>query len=185
MSYITDENSEFSPIHVTNDSSSDESDSVDCKLIRHQSKNYDYADENDVYDYDFFSPIKNRNAQSKSLKQFLFVIGFASTLIILSQLYLTFYYGDPLGSGQSRIQFACICCYNFTINFAVTVPGWDRNRTRKIPIYVLPTINTTLIEPTSLCKVSGKILLIIVICSSPDNFKTRCVTQNWIEINLN
>lgn len=179
MSYITDENSEFSPIHVTNDSSSDESDSADCKLIRHQSKNYDYADENDCYDYEFFSPTKNRNAQSKSLKQFLFVIGFASTLIILCQLYLTFYYGDPLGSGQSNNPMLhAFVAIILQINFAVTVPGWDRNRTRKIPHYVLPNINTTLIEPTSLCKVSEKILLIIVICSSPDNFETRCVTQN-------
>lgn len=101
MSYII-ENNELNPIHVTIDSSSDESDIGDCKLIRHQSKNYDYADEDDGYDYDFFQPVKTRNAQSKSLKQFLFVIGFASTLIILSQLYLTFNYGDPIGSVQSN-----------------------------------------------------------------------------------
>lgn len=101
MRYII-ENIELNPIHVTIDSSSDESDSGDCKFIRHQLKNYDYADEDDGHDYDFFQPLKTRNAQSKSLKQFLFVIGFASTLIILSQLYLTFNYSDPIGSVQSN-----------------------------------------------------------------------------------
>lgn len=109
MSYIIEENRELSPIHVTIDSSSDESDSGGCKHIRHLSKNYDYADENDGYDLDydndFFQPMKYRNTQSKSLKQFLFVIGFASTLIILSQLYLTFYYGEPLGSVKSDYHF--------------------------------------------------------------------------------
>lgn len=102
-----EENDDLSPIHVAIDSSSDESDSGDCKLIRHQSKNYDYADEDDGYD--FFQPIKIRNAQSKSLKQFLFVIGFASTLIILSQIYLSFYYVDPIGNLQSNIHWHLAC----------------------------------------------------------------------------
>lgn len=118
MSYFIEKKAELSPIHVTIDSSSDELDSGDCKLIRHQSKKYDYADEDDGYDYDYFQPIKNRNAQSKLLKQFLFVIGFALTLTILSQLLLTFYHEDPSGIiVQSNIYLYAFVAIEFRYSF--------------------------------------------------------------------
>lgn len=46
-----------------------------------------------------FSSNRHRQKQSKSLKQFLFLFGFASSIIILSQLYLSIYFNDPLGRG--------------------------------------------------------------------------------------
>lgn len=51
-----------------------------------------------------------RQSQKKSFKRFLFLFGFASTLIILSQLYLLFYYDDP------SVQGVCVCSiYTITI----------------------------------------------------------------------
>lgn len=54
-----------------------------------------------------------------------------------------------------------------------TLPGWDRKTTRYIPVYVQPNVTTTLIEPTNVCDGDGKLLLLIVVCSSPDNFEKR------------
>lgn len=53
------------------------------------------------------------------------------------------------------------------------LPGWDRNTTRYIPIYVQPDVSTTLIEPTNVCDGDDKLLLLIVVCSSPGNFEKR------------
>lgn len=51
--------------------------------------------------------------------------------------------------------------------------GWDRNRSRNIPIYILPNVNTTIVEPSTLCKDNTPILLIIVVSSAVDNFEIR------------
>lgn len=53
------------------------------------------------------------------------------------------------------------------------LPGWDRNTTRYIPIYVQPNVSTTLIEPTNVCDGDDKLLLLIIVCSSPGNFEKR------------
>lgn len=55
------------------------------------------------------------------------------------------------------------------------LPGWDRNTTRNISIYVQPDVRTTLIEPTNVCDGDDKLLLLIVVCSSPGNFEKRWV----------
>lgn len=48
-----------------------------------------------------------RQSNKKSVKRFLFLFGFASMLIILSQLYLVFYYDDRSVQGTSmQLQFS-------------------------------------------------------------------------------
>lgn len=53
--------------------------------------------------------------------------------------------------------------------------GWYRNTSRRIPDYVHPDISTTLIEPAHICTDDdhGKILLLIIVGSSPTNFDKR------------
>lgn len=46
----------------------------------------------ELADFQFFASTKKSARQNKSLKRFLFLFGFASTLLILSQIYLTFYF---------------------------------------------------------------------------------------------
>lgn len=55
------------------------------------------------------------------------------------------------------------------------LPGWDVNTTRHIPTYIKPDVNTTLIEPKNVCDADDQILLLIIVCSSPDNFEKRYV----------
>lgn len=53
------------------------------------------------------------------------------------------------------------------------VPGWEKHRNMSIPNYILPDINTTIIEPTTLCKEDDPLLLIVFVLSSPDSFENR------------
>lgn len=55
----------------------------------------------------------------------------------------------------------------------VSLSGWDRNRSRSIPFYILPDENTTITEPSELCKENSPILLLIVICSAAKKFDIR------------
>lgn len=118
-----------------------------------------------------------RQPYKKSLKRFLFLFGFASTLIILSQLYLLFYYDDR------SVQGAFIQFFLFSSDFLSLSPsfssisynllGWEKNRTRRTPVYILPNNKTTILEPTTLCKTDTPILLLIVVFSAPKNFEHR------------
>lgn len=58
-------------------------------------------------------------------------------------------------------------------DYAHEVHGWEWNRTRDIPVYIQPNVNTTLFEPSKLCKTSQPILLLIVVCSATDHFDRR------------
>lgn len=51
--------------------------------------------------------------------------------------------------------------------------GWGRGTLRKMPQYIRPHENTTLIEPTTLCKTSSPLLLLIVVCSAARHFDHR------------
>lgn len=56
----------------------------------------------------------SRQSNKKSLKRFLFLFGFASALIILSQLYLLFCYDDRSVQGALA---TFVCCYFIIIAF--------------------------------------------------------------------
>lgn len=88
---------------------------------------------------------------TRLLRNFLFLLCFATVLTIFT------YLSTQLGNSS-----------RFTI-----LPGWNRNTTRYIPVYILPDVNTALIEPTNVCDGDDKLLLLIVVCSSPDNFDRR------------
>lgn len=53
------------------------------------------------------------------------------------------------------------------------LPGWGLNRSRHIPVYILPGVSTTLIDPLNVCDGTGTLFLLIFVCSSPDNFQKR------------
>lgn len=59
----------------------------------------------DLHDLRLFSSEhkSSRHSQNKSIKRFLFIFGFASTLIVLSQLYLTLYYDDASLQGWFKL----------------------------------------------------------------------------------
>jgi hypothetical protein len=62
------------------------------------------------------------------------------------------------------------------------VIGWARNASRETSDYVLPNENTTLIEPSDeLCK--SKLLLLVVVCSSANNFEARqTIRETWANV---
>lgn len=75
----------------------------DFDLVYHRfqydtSKSYSDSDDEDLQS----SLDKSRSIRNKSLKNFLFLFGFASSLIILSQLYLSLYYDDPISKGMKN-----------------------------------------------------------------------------------
>lgn len=78
-------------------------------------QNNDYDDDHDNDDANQQRNIRfdtsSRQSNKKSLKRFLLIFGFASTLIILSQLYLLFYYDDPSVQGK----FVRFICYSISI----------------------------------------------------------------------
>lgn len=58
-------------------------------------------DDNDDADEDHRQfNVSLRQTHKKPVKRFLFLFGFAFTLIVLSQLYLLFYYDDPSVQGE-------------------------------------------------------------------------------------
>lgn len=60
------------------------------------------------------------------------------------------------------------------------VEGWSQNTSRETSFYILPTINTTLIDPPALCHEPEPIFLLIVVCSSPSNFEARqTIRETW------
>lgn len=61
------------------------------------------------------------------------------------------------------------------------IPGWDKNTTRDTTNYVLPHLNTTLIDPAHVCTLTpNKIFLLIVVCSSSVNFDIRqSIRETW------
>ncbi|XP_050072169.1 uncharacterized protein LOC126560052 [Anopheles maculipalpis] len=70
-----------------------------------------------------------------------------------------------------------------------TIAGWGLNTSRETIGYVLPYENTTLIDPTNVCNAeersglveqSEKVFLLIVVCSSADNFEARqAIRDTW------
>lgn len=70
-----------------------------------------------------------------------------------------------------------MCAFRLMNEFVSVLLGWDRNRSRNIPFYILPNVNTTIIQPTTLCKENTPILLLIVICSAADNFENRYIPK--------
>lgn len=116
---------EMNSDHSDNDSCSDYtlSDSTEsCKLIQNQNlietdaiyrrtlnNSSDNSTENDnrrakrIYEHEeymFISSQKSRQSQNRSFKQFLVLFGFATSFIILLQLYLSLYYDDPMNRGM-------------------------------------------------------------------------------------
>lgn len=70
-----------------------------------------------------------------------------------------------------------------------TIAGWGLNTSRATVDYVLPEENTTLIDPLNVCTTeersglveeSGKVFLLIVVCSSARNFEARqAIRETW------
>lgn len=78
------------------------------RFQRNKFQNSGYADDNDSDNAVDVNQQKSsrfntslRQAHQKPVKRFLYVFGFASTLIILSQLYLLIYYDDRSVQGES------------------------------------------------------------------------------------
>uniref|UniRef100_A0A182LZ38 Hexosyltransferase n=1 Tax=Anopheles culicifacies TaxID=139723 RepID=A0A182LZ38_9DIPT len=68
-----------------------------------------------------------------------------------------------------------------------TIAGWGLNTSRETNDYVLPSENTTLIDPPNVCTTeersglveeSKKVFLLIVVCSSAQNFEARQVIRD-------
>lgn len=60
------------------------------------------------------------------------------------------------------------------------VAGWSHNTSRDTTEYILPNDNTTLIEPPTLCHELEPIFLLIVVCSSANNFEARqSIRESW------
>lgn len=60
------------------------------------------------------------------------------------------------------------------------VQGWSQNTSRETTDYILPNENTTLIEPPALCREPDPIFLLIVVCSSANNFEARqSIRESW------
>ena len=60
------------------------------------------------------------------------------------------------------------------------VQGWSHNTSRETTDYVLPNENTTILEPPNLCREPELIFLLIVVCSSANNFEARqSIRQTW------
>ena len=60
------------------------------------------------------------------------------------------------------------------------VAGWSQNTSRETADYIFPNENTTLIEPPTLCRESKPIFLLIVVCSSANNFEARqSIRETW------
>jgi hypothetical protein len=60
------------------------------------------------------------------------------------------------------------------------VLGWSQNTSRETSDYVFPNENTTLIEPPTLCHEAHPIFLLIVVCSSANNFEARqSIRETW------
>lgn len=58
--------------------------------------------------------------------------------------------------------------------------GWEKNRSRRTAVYILPNNKTTILEPTVLCKTDTPILLLIVVFSAPGNFEQRQILrETW------
>jgi hypothetical protein len=60
------------------------------------------------------------------------------------------------------------------------VQGWSMNQSRETTDYILPNENTTLIEPNLLCREPHPIFLLVVVCSSANNFEARqSIRETW------
>lgn len=60
------------------------------------------------------------------------------------------------------------------------VQGWSQNTSRETADYILPNENTTLLEPPLLCRELEPIFLLIVVCSSANNFEARqSIRESW------
>lgn len=154
-------------------------DKIYRRVLNYMGKSRYAADCDDIQFYTM-SQQSPRQSQNKSFKRFLFLFGFASTIITIS-LYLSLYYDEPTLQGKSffvSIQWFSVAWpfdntrRNEYLSIA-SLLGWDRNRSRNIPTYIHPNVNTTIIQPTTLCKENTPILLLIVICSAADNFENR------------
>lgn len=59
------------------------------------------------------------------------------------------------------------------------VEGWSKNTSRDIAEYILPNENTTLIE-SAVCQRQDDALLLIVVCSSAENYEARqTIRETW------
>lgn len=83
-----------------------------------------------------------------------------------------------------------ICAFLFFIHILIfsnvkiynrrEVIGWSKNKSRETANYILPYENTTILEPSNLCRSPDPILLMIVVCSSPANFDARqAIRDTW------
>jgi hypothetical protein len=75
------------------------------------------------------------------------------------------------------IIFSNVKIYNQT-----QVLGWSKNTSRVASDYIFPELNTTLIEPSTICSSLSDppIFLLIVVCSSFSNFEARqAIRTTW------
>ena len=90
---------------------------------------------------------------------------------------------------KNRMVFFVIIClctilyivqYNHIRDNRHEIVGWSLNTSRDPIDYILPHENTTLIEPTNLCKDKNPLFMIIVVCSSARNFEARqTIRETW------
>lgn len=136
-----------------------------------------------LFPYKYRSIPEIRSIRSFRKKFIFFIIIF---VVILTQIGIALHYVEQNAISEWKSLFLPVSVNRMVFNFCVfsllgTIPGWDRNTTRDIPYYIAPHLNTTLIEPAQVCKPSDNILLLIVICTSVENFENRFVSISDIK----
>lgn len=160
-----------------------------CEFFSNSSKmdsySLNYLDNSKLYwkynKYNIFSsPQRYRNIWFIRIIWFILI---SFLMIILLKANFSFYNVEFLPEGSNEwnnllchiLDFESIIelCTKNTFLWAGEQPGWEEHRNRSIPLYISPNEHTATIEPSTLCKESDPILLLIVIYSKPDNFKHR------------
>ncbi|XP_065332402.1 beta-1,3-galactosyltransferase 1-like [Cloeon dipterum] len=100
---------------------------------------------------------------------------------------------DEYAVGPRRSPIFAVCCIFLFLLALLYIPvyyhvqvreapvaGWERNSSRNLREYVQPDNLTAIIEQPSICASSGPILLLVIVCSSVDNFDARlAIRETW------
>ncbi|XP_059471379.1 beta-1,3-galactosyltransferase 1-like isoform X2 [Neocloeon triangulifer] len=100
---------------------------------------------------------------------------------------------DEFAVAPKKSSFYAVCCIFLFLLVLLYIPvyyhvqvreapvaGWERNSSRNLREYVQPDNVTAIIEQPSICASNGPILLLVIICSSVENFDARlAIRETW------